>query len=300
MRLRKFSPTIPCALCQFCGPMVSPGLRSSSAAWDIKTTDKSATEQAKTQQIAEKHFVMGSPFTDKFIIGVRVPFLELVAHFQKDRIFFVKKAERLELVATAVESADQAEFKLLISRGYIADGGIGRPVAFRIVADKYVRKYSIAGISGADSEGERGRDSPDLFCGGKRVNPVLMIEDDALENLERKTKRSPGIVGVKKGNQSRAIEAQRVSEGILFHHCAGVARIHGGSQTECAWKFCDVIRLIGQKHHFSPDRGVDRDIQNIAYRIVKMAGKYVCTIVDQPQIDHAWSKTCQTWTRDWC
>src|SRR3990170_5864422 len=136
MRLRKFSPTMPCALCQFCGPMVSPGLRSSSAAWEIKTTDKSATEQARTQQIAEKHFVMGSPFIAKFIIGVRVQSLELVAHFQKDRIFFVKKAERLELVASAVKSAYQAEFNLLVSRRHITDGWVRGPVAVGVITDK--------------------------------------------------------------------------------------------------------------------------------------------------------------------
>ena len=96
----------------------------------------------------------------------------------------IEKAKGLKFVSTTIKGAYQGELKLLIARRHIAYGRVRRPVSFRVVADKDVWQNGVTHVSGANSEGERRRNRIDLFSSGKGVNPILMIEDDALENLE--------------------------------------------------------------------------------------------------------------------
>ena len=112
------------------------------------------------------------------------------------------------------------------------------------------------------------------------MNVVLIVKNNVLENLKRKIESAPGIVRVKEGNQCRAVKTQRVPEGIFLYDSVGMVRVSAGSETERAGIVGDVIGFFRKVSLLSPNRCVERNVPDIACRIIKLTGKDICTIID--------------------
>src|SRR6266542_3542703 len=121
---------------------------------------------------------------------------ELVAHFYKDRIFLVKGSKRFELVASAVDRADQTEANLLIPGRRIANGGIDDVITFGIVAGKNIGQDGVAKVARARSEREQRRNALDALCAAEDSDAILVVEYNTLKKLKGKIESAPGIVGM--------------------------------------------------------------------------------------------------------
>src|SRR5262245_11531711 len=85
---------------------------------------------------------------------------------------------------TAVEGADQTQGDSFVPRRRIGYRRIGAPVAGRVIAQEKVGQDRIAQIAGADSEGQICRHRFYLLRAAKRMDTILVIKNDALENLK--------------------------------------------------------------------------------------------------------------------
>src|SRR5262245_52826418 len=180
----------------------------------------------------------------------------------------------------AVESADQAERNFFIPGRRISYRRIGAPIAGGIVAHEDVGQDSIAQISGADSEGEIGRDRSYSCRGVERAYAILMIKDDTLKNLKGHSERAPRVV-LQKRYKGRPVESQRVPQCIFFNDAFRVFRIGGSLETEKSGVLRDIVRLGGVECHFASDGRVYGYVSKLVDRVIKMAGEYVCSVIDQ-------------------
>src|SRR5829696_1030309 len=121
---------MPSMRCQFFGPMVSPGCKSSSAAAAIGGKDKSITMYKKIDAAAQLR-PMELSLTLTFISNLPIVKLKLIAHLQKDRIFFGEKSQTTELIMTAVDGAGEGELDPLVPRWLVGYCRIDRIVSRR-------------------------------------------------------------------------------------------------------------------------------------------------------------------------
>ena len=133
------------------------------------------------------------------------------------------------------------------------------------------------------------------------MDTILVIQNDALENLKGHPERTPGIV-LQKRDEGRTVESQRIAEGIFFNRlpsgnaCRWAQR--GGLSTRPSHNFVQgtaqmLYGFVWIKGEFASAWpifiGTRSDCPTV---IVKMGGKNVRSIVDQFQVDCArWQLT---------
>ena len=89
---------------------------------------------------------------------------------------------------------------------------------------------------------------------------VLMIQYDALEYLKAHAESPPWII-LQEWNESGAVKAKRVSDGVFFNYVAGMPAARSGSKpgenacgTISTRKLANVIGLIWVKGEFTAHR----------------------------------------------
>src|SRR3990172_3241976 len=118
----------------------------------------------------------------------------------------------------SVDGSTKGYFDFFIPRGGVADGWIYRPASCGIIGHKNIREDRIPEVACANPKGEDRRDHVDLFRRREYADSVLVIQDDALKDLEGHSKSAIGIF-LEKWDKRGAVETERIPQGIFL--CKG-------------------------------------------------------------------------------
>src|SRR3970282_2487535 len=117
--------------------------------------------------------------------------------------------------SATVKGRSQCQLDFLVPWRRVADGRVERPIACWIVAHEQIRQNRVTPIARGNSKGQEVGNLFDLFGRGEKMDSVLVIQDDSLEDLKRHSKGAPRIV-LQARDKGAGVEPESLSRCVFF------------------------------------------------------------------------------------